>query len=268
MGRVTPISPVRPPESARALRFMLNPCSRTTRSTDSRVLGRDVRPAVQDPGDGRDRDAGGVGDVADRRRPVLALGSAVSAIPVPVTVPHRDTAYALDRSEVKREIWLSTTLTFRKRMSVPLPGKFQSTPPWTLRSLTASRKKGMGNAPSSALSGAGTGEFRRGGRARRHPRRELGRSDGRDGRSISRSRHRSPLPRRDRLGRSGVRPQLQPLRPGPPVVELRARRHVRAARDHDPRRRRARVQVARAELHVEQGRPDDHAEHPAERPLV
>ena len=44
-------------------------------------------------------------------------------------------------------------------------------------------KKGMGNAPSSALSGAGTGEFRRGGRARRHPRRELGCSDGRDGRS-------------------------------------------------------------------------------------
>ena len=39
MGRVTPISPVRPPESARALRFMLNPCSRTTRSTVSRVLG-------------------------------------------------------------------------------------------------------------------------------------------------------------------------------------------------------------------------------------
>ena len=38
-GRVTPMSPVRPPESARALRFVVKPCSRTARSTASRVSG-------------------------------------------------------------------------------------------------------------------------------------------------------------------------------------------------------------------------------------
>src|ERR687891_343542 len=38
-GRVTPIRPVRPPESARAFRFVLKPCSRTARSTASRVSG-------------------------------------------------------------------------------------------------------------------------------------------------------------------------------------------------------------------------------------
>ena len=38
-GSVTPINPVRPPERARALRFVLKPCSRTARITASRVSG-------------------------------------------------------------------------------------------------------------------------------------------------------------------------------------------------------------------------------------
>jgi hypothetical protein len=39
IGSVTPTRPVRPPESARAERFVANPCSRTTWSTASRVSG-------------------------------------------------------------------------------------------------------------------------------------------------------------------------------------------------------------------------------------
>ena len=39
IGSVTPIRPVRPPERARALRFVLKPCSRTARRTASRVSG-------------------------------------------------------------------------------------------------------------------------------------------------------------------------------------------------------------------------------------
>ena len=38
-GSVTPTSPVRPPESARALRFVLKRWSRTARRTASRVAG-------------------------------------------------------------------------------------------------------------------------------------------------------------------------------------------------------------------------------------
>ncbi len=38
-GRVTPTKPVRPPESARAVRLVVNPWSRTARITASRVAG-------------------------------------------------------------------------------------------------------------------------------------------------------------------------------------------------------------------------------------
>ena len=47
IGSITPISPVRPPESARALRLAVKPWSRTTRSTAPRVSaatpGRSLR---------------------------------------------------------------------------------------------------------------------------------------------------------------------------------------------------------------------------------
>ena len=66
-GSVRPIIPVRPLERPRAPRFVLKPCSRTTCRTVSRVSGGDVGPVVEDAGDGRDRDAGEIGDVADRR---------------------------------------------------------------------------------------------------------------------------------------------------------------------------------------------------------
>ena len=39
IGMVTPTRPVRPPESPRALRFVVKPCWRTTSSTASRVSG-------------------------------------------------------------------------------------------------------------------------------------------------------------------------------------------------------------------------------------
>ena len=79
---------------------------------------------------------------------------------------------------------------------------------------------------------------------------------------------RTPVPRSHRLGRSRVRPQLQPLRPGSPLFVLRPRRRVRAARDHDSRRWRPRVQVARREVLVEQGRQDADDQPPQGRQVV
>ena len=66
---------------ARALRFVVKPCSRTTRSTALARLGRHVGPAVEDARDRRDRDAGsarrsrGSSPVPCRSRPGADSGS-------------------------------------------------------------------------------------------------------------------------------------------------------------------------------------------------
>ncbi len=59
-------------------------------------LGRDVGPVVQDARDGRDRDAGEVGDVADRRAAAeRRLGLSGSAWAIERYIKHPETVPAI-----------------------------------------------------------------------------------------------------------------------------------------------------------------------------
>ena len=78
-GSVSPIMPVRPLESPRAPRFVREAVLAHDLQDGLARLRGDVGPVVEDARDGRDRDAGQIGDVADRRAAAEGLSGRVSS---------------------------------------------------------------------------------------------------------------------------------------------------------------------------------------------
>src|SRR5215218_2937051 len=96
---VTPTSPVLPPESARAFRFVLNPWSRTTRSTASRVSGATSgRPLSTRETVAIDTPAA----LATSRIVALGLDELVDAIGAPIQ-PHLPEPFTVNRRRSLRE---------------------------------------------------------------------------------------------------------------------------------------------------------------------
>ena len=157
----------------------------------------------------------------------------------------------VNRSRNKSEIRTTRAERRRPRRSTTTPNGSRKNPP----RLTAGEKgREREHLLPLQTQGARRPWHRERGRPLHRPHRAGGprRADGLDGLLCPRTQ----VPGGHGLGRSSLRSQLQPVRAGHPLVLLRPRRHVRAARDHHPGRRRQGVQVARAELCLEQGRQD------------